>query len=331
LAFNAARQDAEDHIEVKTYVYSLTTDTLVYIPTVGRPYQIAWSQDSTNLAVLSWLPCDDVGYVCHQNILETFSIPDGVRQSMTSEIDDVFQPCHLQWAPDGQHMAFEMDCADMYQYLHDLFIWDVAQPTISRLTGYTVQPGEQLQSFDVTYDTIWYDPQTLLVGIGASPFLRHDPEETTIRTSAYTIAGEETEVATNVAADWALNPVTDEIAFRAEIVEAMYDEGTDEVKYWRGFIVQDASVQIATFDGQNFSIVANAPAGCNLDWSPDGVYLAYERRGAPGPDRWWCREPLEGLAFVNAQTGQLAEYSLLPFRTDEVSVRSIGWILVIDE
>jgi len=127
-----------------------------------RPTSLAWSSDNTRLAAVE-IECYNL--LCTNNI-RAFAMP-GLSQLAIIKIDAA-AICSLEWSPNNIKISFLKDCHyATAEYLSDIFIWEVGQAQISRLTMLTnpvLDATLWTQTYSTMLDAIWYDADKLLIG-----------------------------------------------------------------------------------------------------------------------------------------------------------------------
>jgi hypothetical protein len=297
-----------------TYLFSTSNLTLTTIATGTslnslpsfRPTSLAWSSDNTRLAVVE-VEC--YNYLCTNNI-KAFAMP-GLSQLAIIKID-ASAICRLEWSPNNTKISFLEDCDyATAEYLADIFIWEVGQSQISRLTTLTnpvIDGTLWTQTYSTMLDAIWYDTDKLLIG-AASLTRLSSPISYFAETALYSATtGRVLQLSGEVAYDWVRNPISGEYAYRSVSVASV-----DEI----AFYFSQGTVRIGTFNGTNLSVSVESPNqpswGQGLSWSPDGRFVEYSRI-----------EP-QGYMFLDKVTGIAAQYTLPVINDGTITV---GWIVV---
>jgi hypothetical protein len=310
---------------VGTYIYSVANHlflTLKFPAEAILPYQLAWSQDSAYLAVASM---DCVSPPCH-NQIEIFSVPNLVLEA-TKIIDTTTgisgNICNLGWSPDGRYVSFVAACDENAAslYLHEIFVWDLTEAIITPVTSFTNPlpfDSRPTQTFSTVYDYVWFDPQTILVGVRNIEIdlgIGLLPNTLIVQTAAYQLSDAgKTVLLPQAAFDLVNSRLSNRLAYRLETIQAV-TEGRDRPS----IEIQNAVVQVTTFEGQDLKNVLNAPPGCDLEWAPDRDILAYTTMDS------WLRSEAEctadGFVFVDAETSPVRMFSLDP----HLKVVKVGW------
>ncbi|MEZ4670238.1 MAG: hypothetical protein R3E39_20215 [Anaerolineae bacterium] len=257
-------------------VYDLQTDTLLNFTNSDEhyPYSYAWSDDSTRLAVVSRV-CDTVP--CYTQ-LEIYDTATWEATVYTNPAPSTL--CRLVWSPDNQSLAFNYSCeVGVSQWITDVFVWSLPQDTWIPVSHRT-QPLTDDEfitnlsySFDHTY--LWLNPETLLTAsIGGRYREGGGYEDATFSydTRIYNITrGTDELLDPRILTDWQVSPANPHLySYRRESYE-LYDSESS-MRLWR---LTASQVEIATYDGTAFSPIYSTDGGCNMEWSPDGRYLAH--------------------------------------------------------
>jgi hypothetical protein len=286
-----------------------------------------WSPDGTRIAVIERECYVTDRYNCYQSMLAVYSFPELARLASV-EIDgfgSTICPPGIIWSLDNRYLSFVLACEDMGMGLpfNEVFLWDTQITEMQQLTANTNPPPSEWTEYPqekrAQYDLLWTNAQTLVVGgaggalVPGNDGLAYDPATVFTRTERYHLPDTaETVLSDTFNHNFASSPTADHIAFRSEgwIVNA---EGHSEAV--------DEQVQIATFDGTDFLMIASAPEGCeDLNWSPSGAYLAYS---LPIAQEGYgdCFNPV-GVMFVRTD-GLQSRYDF----PDPSLVRGqIGWV-----
>jgi len=112
-------------------------------------------------------------------------------------------------------------------------------------------------------------------------------------------------LSTEMSSEWAINPVSREIAFRSEALSIQDGDPT-----WR---VTRSSIKLANFGHSGLNVSLTASAGKNLAWSQDGKTLAYFKD---------IQQTLS-IVFIN-ESRQPYEYSIIG--TSKLFL--VGWLNV---
>lgn len=316
LAFNATDAQTPSP-SLASYIYtigtSIETSDLTYVTGGSKdiaPYDLIWSHDGSQLAVAS--------RHCLQNscqgLIQIFDIPAGTLHTSTdfNTFGDIM--CGFTWSPDGRYLTFIFSCGSgigmsLSPYISDVFTWDTKVHHIARVTTFTqiVSSSENIDpliTFAGGYDLIWYDSQHLLISLSSGRFrdaIGFDYNTLQLRTTIYHPDGSSKKLSDYLFGSWVLNPVFQELAL-IEKTLVHYIPSDSNMQLLKP---QDATVQIATFDGASLHISHTGPAGCDLSWSPDGAILAYTNRGIPFDT---CGDLVQGFIFIDRVTGQISQY-----------------------
>ncbi|MBN2304025.1 MAG: hypothetical protein JXQ72_06085 [Anaerolineae bacterium] len=320
LAFIGGEQD--QHGLSTIYLYSTAGQTVTTLTGDGGTHsRIAWSPDGHYLASLGGsADCTDAACDVTLDIWDTVDLALTTRVDLRPYLQLPIPPrtaaCYFEWSPDNAYLSFMMGCDVLSRFFFDMYVLDVSHETITRLTQFAQARtlwDNQVQ-FSATFSTVWHDARTLLIGAAARVTFP-DPGVDAIRTgqtAAYAAPDwDETVLTSTVAVEWALNPVSGQLAYRA--AEYLPDNP---------YAPQSVHVQIATLNGGELIPHHQAPTGCGLDWSPDGTALAYGNYTFPGSH---CLG-LEGFTLVDAGTGTI---TTVP-RPQDVTAHPVGWIRVSD-
>ncbi len=275
--------------------------------TGGFPLALAWSGDSTRLALVED-ECHnvDIGLLC-SNAIHAITIPD-FKPIVQIKTEGTI--CHLQWSPDNRYISFERECdLNMIFYYSDVYLLSVAQGSIQRLTHLST-PSDDSFSWDNTYATarssIWYDANTLLLGTATA---KRAPVQTmpVAETAIYhPKTGRAAKLGDDVAVGWVRNPISGEFAYAAAPVT-----GIDGL----GFSSGAGFIRIATFDGEQLSVVAQMSQPdlfrYDLKWSFDGRFVSFSNIASQGYT----------YSFLDKSTGEVTH-----FDTSLQSDFGSGWI-----
>ncbi len=309
LAFTSFHEGTRD-----VYVYSLAQDSLVKITdNSDSENRIVWSNDNTQLAILKTTCTTSDNCIASINIVDAANpalqatvimLPSGGSSLFEYEI------CHMKWSPDDRYIAFAQICdASLYSNAKEVYLLDVQQQTIEEITSYildtTIPEGVPFLTRFGGYALLWTDLQTLLIG---SAIIASTETDFTTQTVSYSLSsGSLTTLSTTaMAQEWTANPMTNQLAYRANTGSYFYQQGS--------------SVKIATYNNNMLEEVYSVQAGCDLSWSPDGLWLAATNRGLPLES---CSDPIQGIQFVNGQNGALSQYNVASTIIDQ----PIGWVI----
>jgi WD40 repeat protein len=282
---------------VNLYVYSLADGSLVNLTNdQANHYRFTWSKDSTRIVAGSEL-CPEA-QPCTRKI-EVFDAAQKTRETTldVSYFQDTpgFALCAFRWSPDRHYISFVTGCSSLFSLTKEVYVWDVVQGSVTQVTNFTVEASKRKIDVNYTlgkYDTIWADPQTLVIGA----IFSDNPDTASTQTLMFHLPSKTITVLSMAAVEgWTANPVSGELAFRT--IPAISSLG--------GFRSQTSSVQIGAVSGKTLKIAINAASisgveGCDLAWSPDGAILSYTIRGAS------CTEDkVQGFGFIDKATGNV--------------------------
>jgi len=299
------------------------------------PYTFSWLPGGQQLLVISHIcrenRCNDLSSLADN--LEIFEVPSAV---VTHAIQfdsywDIF--CDLNWSPNGRYLSFAYSCgmgdgAGYAEWKVEVFVWDTVVNTILQVTDLTqgLTPADQLdlsRQFRTLYSNLWYDSQTLLVSLLSGPIEivsgYTDANLIEIATAYYRPGEGLSTLSGDYVSNWARNPVFGEMAFAVEQLVPYINQNNT-----RRLMAEAGSVQIGTFDGTGLTVSATGPAGCNLEWSPDGRYLVYTNHGSPFVT---CADnaDMDSVMFLDRTSGQTTQFTL------EVNDKYglLGWVAVV--
>jgi hypothetical protein len=157
---------------------------------------------------------------------------------------------------------------------------------------------------------VWFDSDTLLIGVNY-----HIGEQTEQRPlQIYDVAANiQKTISTDVGTEFAVNPLTRQIAFRNAI-----DGSQIELVSPDRLNNSDADFNVDAVA----TPIASVEPGCRIEWSPDGILIAYTTY-ANGD----CQGILESITFINSQTQQVFQHTVSLDDTDSNGyVIPLGWI-----
>jgi len=311
LAFGGRRiADARPGI----YLYTLADQTIADIYQADV-FALAWSPDSAYLLTAERVCTSDC-----KHYLKLFAIPAGVLavfQYINAEI--LGSICDFNWSPNGKYVTFEAGCdiatVDVYR---EVYLWDRARLSVQRLTTYTnpLPPPDTgiKHRYSANYSAVWYTPDKFLLSANVAQLTDTGikPESLVAQTMDYHSWPEDNSYAVilpRFAADWARNPITGVLAYRAIGFNAP----------WPSELMADyADVELIKLNGIDWAPVFSAPPGCHLRWSPDGALLAYANIGS-----WTvgsrCENP-HSIIILDSSTGKTREHPV------PAGSRPIGWM-----
>jgi hypothetical protein len=284
----------------------------------------AWSNDSSRIA-LGRDNCEEIARAetcTHELVIwniETQSVE--ARLDLTSyQKAQRLTSCDYVWSPDSQWIAFRINCnsLDSQDPIKEIFLWNVRQNTYRQVTNFTMEalqhPGSQVSA---NFAIHWKDLETLWIGanytIAAENYL--DVGHTTIAYNVSTTVT--TPLSNDGVAEWAFNPITDALTVLMEPrhIDSLGDMGAiNYIENVRPSVQASEAEEILTNPDKAIG------AGCNIDWSPDGVQLGYlMSQGDPS-----CRYGIEAIVVTHPQTGEISRVSIPEAERD--FIRPIGWL-----
>lgn len=304
------------------YIYSLDTQSVFNLTQdVRYQYRVAWSQDGQYLSILSGSRECQVD-TC-ETMLEIWDVAQSQQVRTINLLDYLAFPllphtaaCYFDWSPDNAHLSFMMGCEILSGRFFDMYVLDVHTGEVDQLTEFAAPSivWDSPVQFGAIFSSAWYDGQTLLISAWVRPIFPNLGIDAiyTSQTAIYqTSQWNETVLMSDLAMEWALNPATQQLAYRA----ATYS--VDRNLYQPGQI----GIQIARLENNELVVQRQAPMGCHLAWSPDGTMLAYgDYQSVSGT----CLG-LEGFVLVDNTTGEIVE---VPLPTGNVVLG--GWIAQLD-
>jgi hypothetical protein len=307
VSFRGKLPDTQGNSDI--YLYSLATGNTVNLThDDATQYRFVWSKNSQKIAAFS----ERCPAKC-QPTIDIFDVSTASRQSSTdltpllSPVSELNTPsranlCRFEWSPDGLHISFVMGCGAEDVYFAEVYRLTLSSNTLNAVTAFTTPPaqlgGTQAPASEFTseYTPFWYNAATLLTGIYVHEHALDQVVNVVQQTSAYNVSGgNPTNLNTTMTEEWVLNPTTGELGLRSYNFDAQGQ-------------IQNASIQIATLNGQALTVSRTAPDGCNLKWSPDGTILSYNTASGT-PKRCRAETSTSGLNFLNRATGQIASYT----------------------
>jgi hypothetical protein len=272
---NAVNMDSKA-LSSAIFAYSLETQHLIDLGSDKKPgvwsTWFAWSNDSKYIATAT------ITYNGTDYPPIAFDIYDIADRQKSQSIPVQLSPdllalpqglCFVRWSPDNLYLSFVSDCDYSYSRYKNVFIADVASGKITQITDYKLRLGISRDDAASSYpEPVWFDAQTLLVGariwrgVGA---MTHLDEITAYQ---WPIRNERVVNNRTAATEWALNSVTNEVAYleSTSITDTGPINGDSKIN----------SLQISSFDGQRLTPKFSLPATWgSLSWSPNGTMLAY--------------------------------------------------------
>jgi WD40-like Beta Propeller Repeat len=273
---------------------------------------VAWWPDSSRIATFT-RPCT-VNISCVEQ-LEVYELSS---RSRTAAIDLSLLPilghsaCNPKISSDGQYIAFISNCGTgigmAMDFPNEIYLANWRTGELTQVTAFAPETFQGI--FIATYNHVWFDSDTLL--IGASYHIGEQPEQHPLQ--IYDVdAKVQKIISTDVGTEFAVNPLTRQIAFR---------NATD------GSQIELISPDRLDNSATDFSIdavatpIASVEPGCELEWSPDGILIAYTT-DANGD----CQGILESITLINSQTQQVFQHTVSLDDTDSNGdVIPLGWI-----
>ncbi len=315
LAFNASA----DEVGIDTYIYNVRDDLLINLTVDDKEqHQFAWSANSSQLVVQTEGDCQYVG--CEQ-LLQIFEVNGQLTGTilvdpipLTSNISAAAL-CALEWSPDDQHIAFSAGCAAGVNLSSEVYIADVQDQTVERITNIISDNLDDLTIYvQAGYELEWVNSHQLLIGAGWTIG--------TFNTSTFIYDLEDqrlTEISANVLQNTRL--FAGELAFTQLAPSVTPDD-----------LSRSVSTDIAILsDTSTLNVVYSHLPGCDLDWSPDGELLAYSvlptTRRACGNYGF-----AEVLAFVQRTSGEIQIYPIPDDVDSSVlggqTIFPLGWVVL---
>lgn len=263
------------------YVYNVATDSTTKLTVKSvNAWHLAWTNDSSELAVQSDT-CSDGGLNCQATIeafdMATLSPKLALDLSSLPGGGDEFVACNLRWSPDGRYLSFVSICdTQAFQAAKEVYIWDTKTTKFQHLTSFTLDILKRKPVIATgIYHTVWADSQTLLVSVIIidTEFVKAKVQDTTqLKTFVYQIPnGTFAKLSSEDTEEWAVNPITGEIAFSSTGV-------LDPKRGLPDF--ETFTVKKASLKGQAFANLVTDSKGADLHWSPDGTTLEYSQHDA---------------------------------------------------
>jgi len=304
------------------YLYTINNKNLTKLSTDRpQPLRLALSGDGLQIAVESeW--CIDREH-CDMVSIDVYDI---TTQTKRKSIDNLFALskggsigtviCALTWSPMSQFISFVSSCDGTISDIpHELYVWDTQSNTIKQLTHFTEELLKEsgVGGVNANYHMLWYNEQMLLVGVEAL-----SNKSAQVQTVAYQMP-EGLPIVISLASvqEWAVNPLTQEIAFRESSLFNLSDMKP-----------QISSVTVGNLSGKTLRRSKSVTPGCNLAWSPDGTILAYTLgAGCENHRRSFSLNPIQSFSFVRVPTGQQIQYTIPSNETSKDTVIvPLGWV-----
>ncbi len=250
--------------------------------------RIAWSNDSDQLAAISTVcavtSCAsslDVFDPVARKKIRTIDISSTVLESATPSATGV---CHLAWSPSGRYISFMANCSRQdYGYPKEMYLIDMDLQRVARITdvSYLQTPVPPLYGVFADFEPIWQKDDTLLI----STRYGNNLPQTSLTSVFNPKDRSQTLLSDHFIGEWAINPVTDQIAFHVNLLDL-----GDGVKQPSAVHIVNDLMQMNT-GASNDEAISRA---CHIEWSPDGLFLA-----AVIPLHPSCDGNIERIAFFN--------------------------------
>ncbi len=267
---------------------------------------------------------------CGSLTLELRNLPDMTLLAHIEAPGDGWDICNVRGAPSGRYLAFEGYC-EIYgnnPAFRELYVWDTLQNKIEQLTSNTDPNLDTWYAYPqkyASYQPLWYDSQSLLLGVRSETLIGTDngieTQEGSVfaRTELYRFDHHEpVTIMDKDVTFWAKNPVSSVIAFQNEVYGPKADHPDQRVLTFN-------QVSLATFDGQRLTVTAQVPGGCRgFKWSPDGKTLAYAVLSADAVNTTCFYSDTDGIRFVTSD-GHTQDF-ILPSPQDYEE--TVGWLQV---
>gem|GEM_PF-3148104 len=317
LAYNMIFPDGRAH---NAHVYNVTTGTSViafYGTTLFYPYDLAWSPDSTQLAVVTARCREEAGGIICGSSIERFSIPSLQHLGGVYAGSERGEVCNLTWSPDGNYIAYIFSCdINISNFYYEIFLLNLQQSSVQQVTALT-NPAPLLDTLPLNYNNYytieWSADNHLLAGItygqgGAAV----DPATFSAQTFVYPVpAINALPLLTEFTGDWGRNPVTGTLAYRAEAIQL-------DASNLR--VVASRQTKIGTYQNNSVTEIASGTPGCDYRWSPDGALLMYRDVSQEGTLLGVICSLSDVLVLFRSSTGAFTQYEI----ADEAL--SAGWI-----
>jgi hypothetical protein len=316
----------------EAYVYSVVENRLQIVGSNydDDDYDFSWSPDSQRLLVFSNEYCGIERTNCPQTALMEIIEIRNLNTILATEFRNFRDRlCNFEWSPDNRYVSFQFSCGDLLvgvsgsAYISDVFLWDTVENTIVAVTTFT-QPLSSLDSVDLTltyfsgYDTEWLTPNELMIAVFSGRWndrTGYDPVTVQTGTYIYAVDGDLSLYSSRSILYGPGNPVFSEYAILSSQPQVSLDSDNRN-----RITAADERVEIASWDGNTLHIIETLPAGCYLDWSPDGQYLVST------VDNWSplrCEREVYSFRFYDRETSRviMTENSRL-FHDVDV----LGWV-----
>jgi len=170
--------------------------------------------------------------------------------------------CQLSWSPDSAYVSFISVCYPPYASGRDVYLLSLADNKVMDV----FQGGRNL----TTTRLIWYDVHHLIIS-AYRPNIAGQLQTVMYQTTNNTIMT----LASSWITDAALNPASGILSFRYSAMPKDAPDNSHE-------IFQRSPIQTGIISANKFSVAQTVAGtdsiagnyGCDLSWSPDGVYLA---------------------------------------------------------
>lgn len=298
------------------YLYDILTGQRLRLSSEnGRTSRIAWSENSDRLAVIVTI-CDircsatlDI-YSAGQWLLEqSISLSVVVPEAATPANSGV---CQLRWSPKGDYISFMANCDySYYGYNKEIYIVDVQQGSLSRVTDFTYTQERIAPLYAVlgTYSTAWLDAQNLLI---SAYYGSGDGSRVTL---AYNVETQQNiTLSETFSTTLLVNPITSQLILHSDSAE---DYAGAEKQ--ASLIIVDISLQDVSQSSLHDRVSRTSGVGCNPQWSPDGIYVA-----ATLHQGGFC---LGSVSAVNITQVIEGTYRTTEITLDSASISiGLGWI-----
>jgi len=262
IAFNMLDTNISPNIDI--YVYSLADHKLTDLTINDREphYRMAWSSDSTQLVTTA----ENCASSCSLK-LEIFNVAGqsvktiDVTNLEVQYISGASNICQLDWSPSNNYVSFISVCYPPAESSRDVYLWSLKENKVVDIY--------QNRANLVTTKKLWYGDN--LVISAYRPNIPGHIETVLYQTTNNTVMT----LASSWITDAALNPVSGVLSFRYSAMPKDAPDNSHE-------IFQRSPIQTGIISANKFSVAQTVAGtdsiagnyGCDLSWSPDGVYLA---------------------------------------------------------
>lgn len=272
-----------------------------------------WSLDSAQLATLTH--SDSGGEFVYSLDIFDVSAKERIHTVEVFEFNVLYAPiCQISWSPEKNYISFRSACNASVDVPQEIFLWDIRQNQIDRVTNYTLSGISGAE-----YATFWVDENTLL--ISSASFTGGENVTNTTQTITYQPQDKQTRVLNDQSVgEWALNPLTKQLAFQEQRISG--DPNRFELLPNAVGTTKSLSTRGSNLSANLLAPLASSEGGCHLAWSPDGTTLAYTVHPQGN-----CDANIEKIVFIDGVTGASTKY-LTPAVPEITRVTPIGWIVV---